>query len=106
MEEFDSIIDFVDEVNDQARRLITGMKHVNGDELGLDIRAGRRLYVSDDCICVAKEADRTLQYYGGFEYVDSEYRIELGDFVIYMADDSRVQECIDHFNSNEADEQD
>ena len=90
-----NIIDYIEEVNDTARRLVNEMEMVRADQIGLDIRAGHRLWINEDCIVVTKAGDRSLQYYGGFEYVDKEYRTELGDFVVYMTDDGRVSDHID-----------
>lgn len=60
------------------------------DNVGLDPRSADTLYISGDAIAVPKSQDRTLQYYGGFEYVDTEFRKELGDYVFYLYDDDRV----------------
>jgi hypothetical protein len=95
------ILTFVDDVNDQLRRIVNAMEYVPADALGLDRRAGYRLFVNDDCIVTDKDGDRTLQYYGGFEYVDKDYRIEMGDYVIYLGDDERVRGCIDSYYDTE-----
>lgn len=89
-----SIYDLIDEVNDKMREHVKGMYYCTAEQLGLDGRAGRRLCVDRDSIIVAKRDDRSLQYYGGFEYCDKDYRHELGDYVVYTADDDRVQEHI------------
>jgi hypothetical protein len=70
-------------------------------DLGLDPRAGYSVYVTRDCVIVDKSYDSSMQYYGGFEYVNKEYRKEIGDYVFYMieSEDSRVAECIKHFYS-------
>ena len=99
----ENILDFVDDVNDRMRRLVNEMDYAPADELGLDRRAGYRLHVNEDCIVVDKDSDRTLQYYGGFEYVDKEYRIEMGDYVIYLGDDDRVRSHIDTYYEVEED---
>jgi hypothetical protein len=91
------IISYCEEVNDELRRILNGMEYTSPDSMGLDRRAGYRLWINEDCIVVDKANDRVLQYYGGFEYVDSEYRIEMGDYVIYLADDERVQGHIDTY---------
>jgi hypothetical protein len=39
--------------------------------------------------------NRSLRYYGGFEYVDDEYIRTYGDYVIYSAETERVQDVID-----------
>ena len=77
------------------------MKEVRAYDLGLDSRAGHRLYVDNKHIIVDARQDRTLQYYGGFEYIkDSESRLEFGGYVIYK-DDSRVTECLAQIDFSE-----
>jgi len=73
-----------------------GTKQVTAKELGLDPRAAYKLWATNDCIIVPKSEDRNLQYYGGFEYVDKECRKEVGDYVFYFSEDSRVAGHLDH----------
>ena len=95
---FDSVYDMTEAIVEVVERNVRdNFEMVSADRLGLDIRAGYKLFVNEDAIAVAKHNDRTLQYYGGFEYVDSEYRVEMGDFVFYMCDDERVREHIEQF---------
>ena len=82
---------------------ITVEKHINknfemtqADRAGLDFRCGG-IMISEDAIAVEKYRDGTLQYYGGFEYVDKQFRREIGDYVFYLYDDSRVASHIDQF---------
>ena len=71
-----------------------GGEYVSADACGLDYRAGK-LYVTPDAIIAANSA--TLDYYGGFEYVDSEYVTTIGKYKIYSAESSRVMEAIETF---------
>jgi hypothetical protein len=96
------IYSIIEDANDSMRQLVGQMDYAPADELGLDRRAAYRLWVSEDCIIVTKNEDRSLQYYGGFEYVDAEYRMEMGDYVIYLRDDDRVLEHIEHFYAEES----
>jgi hypothetical protein len=76
---------------------------VNGRTLGLDPRALHRGWVVDDMIVVRSDADRSLQYYGGFEYVDSAARKTIGDFVFYdRNEDERVDGALECFEQEEA----
>jgi hypothetical protein len=93
--EFTSVHSMIDEVNDAVESFVReNFERVSADKLGLDIRAGYRLYVNEDCIAASGGDTRTLNYYGGFEYVDSEYVQTVGDYTFYMADDERVREHI------------
>jgi hypothetical protein len=76
------------------------------DNVGLDPRSAYTLYISPEAIAVPKNQDRTLQYYGGFEYVDTEFRKELGDYVFYLYDDERVAGHIDRFFDRSEEEED
>ena len=66
------------------------------ENIGLDPRCGI-IYISEDAIAVPQYNDRTVQYYGGFEYVDKEFRKEMGNYVFYLADDERVLGHIQRF---------
>jgi hypothetical protein len=91
-----SIQNLIDQVNGQTFTYVEeNMKQVKAEDLGMDPRAGYRLYIDDECVAVDAENDRSLQYYGGFEYVDKEYRTEMGGYVFYFCEDSRVQDCLD-----------
>lgn len=89
-------------INGLMQDFVQSMDQAKPTDLGLDSRCGYdNFFVSDNCIVVYGDDDRLLQYYGGFEYVDRGYRFEVGDYVIYMADDERVREHIDQFFENE-----
>jgi hypothetical protein len=73
------------------------MTETSSPNLRLDPRAGYKLWVDEDTIAVSKSSDGSLQYYGGFEYVDKAYRREVGDYVFYLGDDNRVREHLDYY---------
>ena len=96
--------EFLDKMTAQAERFVMDMDRATAKELGLDPRSGYELFVSRDAIVVDKYSDRTLQYYGGFEYVNKDFRTEVGDYVFYTVETNenedrvgRVGECIDRF---------
>lgn len=92
-----SINELIESINEKIDHMTADMETVSADKLGLDIRAGHRLHINEDCIIVEKQNDRSLQYYGGFEYIDKSCRQEIGDYVIYLLDDDRVNRCLDRF---------
>ena len=100
-----SLLDLVDEINDIAKNYVKGAKEVLPEDLGLDRRAAYRIFVTDDAIIVPKQDDRFLQYYGGFEYVDKDCRFEIGDWVMYSSDDSRVYSHLSRLEDEEDDEE-
>lgn len=82
---------------DLAGEMIDEATQTDAKTFGLDRRAAYQLWLGGehDCIIVTKDEDRDLQYYGGFEYVDRDCRMELGGYVVYSAEDERVQGHID-----------
>ena len=86
------------EINKKVEAIIDEeFREVTPKEIGLDSRAGYNLFINEDYIAVSKGNRRTLDYYGGFEYVDEEHVTVLGDMVFYSADDERVQDHLDEF---------
>lgn len=94
-----SILDVVDEVTYGVERFVAGMERVSADKLGLDIRCGR-VYVDRDERVIVTDNPRSLDYYGGFEYIDKECRTQLGDYVIYQGH-NRVEDCFDTLTAEE-----
>ena len=87
--------EMLDTVNAATEAFVTdSTEKVSPEEIGLDKRAGYKLFINEDVIVVDKSRDKGLQYYGGFEYVDAEYRTEIGEYVFYSGEDERVQEHI------------
>lgn len=96
-----SIYDFIEDVNEKLYRMVQEMECVSARELGLDARCGM-LSVNEECIIVDKNNDCMLQYYGGFEYVDKDFRNAIGDYVIYTnGDDDRVARCLEYYYDKE-----
>ena len=86
------------EINAKVEELIEEeFREVTSKEVGLDTRSAYQLLINEDYIAIRKSARRTLDYYGGFEYVDEEHVTVLGDYVFYSSDDERVQGHLDEF---------
>jgi hypothetical protein len=94
MRDFNSMLDLIDEVQDCVERQVQGMRRVRASELGLDDRCGRA-YVDEDCIVVESGNARSYNYYGGFEYIDSEDIRTLGDYVVYLNTADRVRDALE-----------
>ena len=63
------------------------------EELGLDFRCGRIL-ISVDNDFVASSNPRSIEYYGGWEYIDSELKIDAGNYRFYDREADRVDRVI------------
>ena len=84
------------EINSTVERYIAKQcKKGNPKKTGLDERAIGEFYYNLECIVIPEENRQRLDYYGGFEYVNSDYVKQYGDYVIYSAEDGRVAEVID-----------
>lgn len=101
--EFNSINELMDELDFVVERLVNqDMEEVSATTLGLDQRAGYNLFVNEDWIACPKRDSRSLNYYGGFEYVDKDCVKEIGDWVFYSAEDSRVRDHIENWTESKA----
>ena len=70
---------------------------VSAEAVGLDHRAGY-VFVSTEEGWIAAVAGnvRSLEYYGGFEYVDD--KLSIGEMTFYSSDSSRVADAIEYYN--------
>lgn len=92
-----SLADLLDEVSDAIQKVLNeDMTHLRDvQSLGLDNRCNYGgIWINADYIVIKKNDQRVMEYYGGFQYVDREYVQEIGDFVIYSREDSRVEDHI------------
>ena len=89
------------EVNDTMNKFLNSTIEVSASDLNLDYRAGYGLYIDADyagAIIVEKSRKASLEYYGGFEYINRDLVSEIGDYTIYYADEEsdscRVRDAI------------
>jgi len=66
------------------------------EELGLDFRCGRILISVDEGF-VAASSPRSIEYYGGWEYIDSEFKLDAGDYRFYDREADRVDAVIRYY---------
>lgn len=90
-----------DEVNEIVGQYVDKMESINAADIGLDIRAGYSLLINveDGVIGCLKNYRSSLDYYGGFEYVESVCIEVLGDYVFYTGG-GRVEDCIEHYKES------
>jgi hypothetical protein len=94
--QFTDTLEMIDEIQYQVERHVQGLRRVSSVELGLDARCGGA-YVGEnnDCIVVDLGNERSYNYYGGFEYIDSEDVRKIGDYVIYLDTSDRVRDALE-----------
>ena len=92
------LYNLMNEINEKVEGLIKEeFREVSAEDVGLDPRSAYKMFINEDYIAVFKGTRRTLDYYGGFEYVDEEHVTVLGDYVFYSSDDERAQGHLDEF---------
>ena len=75
----------------------SGAQRVSAEAVGLDHRVGY-VFISTEEGWIASRNTRSLEYYGGFEYIGEEYRVTVGEITFYSSDHSRVADAIEYYN--------
>lgn len=94
---FDSIttnvLAFIENQIHRSTQLVTDEQK---EKWPLDPRAmPYKMFVAEDVLIVPKEYIRYLDYYGGFEYVRAEHRVEMGEYTLFSTEDVRVAEVVE-----------
>lgn len=93
-----SVLDTLEECNEAVRTLINSLERVKAEELNLDPRCGI-LYVGEDAIAIPKSNVKAVEYYGAFEYVEKEYRVEIWKYVFYLISDDRIAGHLEYYKT-------
>lgn len=91
-----NIYELIERANELALECLEQAEEVKPEVIGMDKRSAYILRICHDFIAVELKYDKSLQYYGGFEYVDPDYRLVIGEYVFYSCECPRIQ---DHINS-------
>ena len=81
----------------------SGAQRVSAEAVGLDHRAGY-VFISTEEGWIASRNTRSLEYYGGFEYIGEEYKVIVGATTFYSSDHSRVSDAIEHYEEQQQQE--
>lgn len=92
--DWDTIQDALSEVDQQIADSVTPHK---AEDAGLDRRCGM-IYLGEDFL--ATRDRRLLDYYGGFEYVNSECIQQVGGWTLYSADSDLVLQAMTTLEHN------
>ena len=74
-----------------------GAQRVSAEAVGLDSRAGY-VFISTEEGWIASRNTRSLEYYGGFEYISEEHKVVVGEITFYSNDHSRVAEALEYYH--------
>lgn len=90
------LLDKIDEIVKQVEELVSNLDEVRTDKLNLDCRCGS-VFVSIEednrCIIASKDSQQRLEYYCGFQYIDSDNVMNLGNYIIYLEIGGCGEEC-------------
>jgi len=87
-------------MNDAFQELMEeeGIEQITDEQAGrwpLDPRARPyHMHTDGEVLCVPTNCIRMLDYYGGFEYVDADHRMQVGNWVVFSNECSRVAQVI------------
>jgi hypothetical protein len=96
------LYDLDDSVNSTVEQFIKeNCKQGDNQQTGLDPRAFGKFWYCYEGIFIYGHARSRLDYYGGFEYVDSESVKSYGEYVFYSAEEDRVQEVLENLMEKE-----
>lgn len=88
----------LNEIDQKLAQQVASMTPVKPEDLGLDMRSFGTAYTdSYDYLIIKKIDDKSLRYYGGFEYTNECDRQEYGDYVIYSSSATRVYDALEAF---------
>jgi hypothetical protein len=97
-----SLLGLADMINETFRSKIDNksLVRVNGKDIGLDERTGTLyLDLNDRLIIVHRNNLSKLNYYGGFEYIDKEHIINLGEYVMFSEENLRVRKSMEIYEA-------
>jgi len=83
---------------DLQEEIVSGCILTNAEELGLHPRCGE-LWVCPEFIATNRRGE--LDYYGGFEYIEDQYVIQIWGLTVYSKEASRVSELLQVYTEKE-----
>ena len=86
-----------------------GLEQLTDEQMArwpLDRRAmPYRMHANEHMLCVPAPSCRSLDYYGGFEYVGDDHRMQVGNWIIYSTEDSSVRQVVERMLDTESEEE-
>ena len=63
------------------------------------------MHANEHMLCVPESQRRMLDYYGGFEYVGDDHRMQVGNWIVYSTEDDRVRQVVERMLDIESEEE-
>ena len=83
----------------------SGAVRVNARAVGLDARAGTVYVSTEECYIAVVGSLRSIEYFGGFEYIRLDHRVTIGDTTFFCDDSTRVAEAIEYYSEHQGEAQ-
>lgn len=93
------VLDIISKAEELFEAELEKLPHVPATQIGLDVRAGY-VWVDTEEELIIVRGSRSLDYYGGFEYVPEDARSNFGNYTIYSADSERVADAVNFYEEN------
>lgn len=91
--------DMLQKCNELAEEAIDTAIVVSPKDCGVDRRAASRMWRGKDFLAVSSHGKASFEYYSGFEYVAPELRLDVGGYVFYSTESSRVKSHWEQFET-------
>jgi len=83
----------------------SGAVRVSAKDVGLDSRCGF-VWISTDEEWIAVEGNtRSIDYYGGFEYIDNQAKKTIAQYTFYEGECERIESCLEFYRAHKEERQ-
>jgi len=84
----------------------SGAVRVSAEDVGLDRRCGFVWISTDENWLAVEGSTRTIDYYGGFEYIDNQAKKTIdGRYTFYEGECERIKDCLEFYRAHNEESQ-
>jgi len=87
------------DLDEAVKKFVADLPFAKPEEMGLNKRAGSGAWVGEDLLVIDFWSESKFVNYGGFEDVSPGHKRAIGSYVIYSADNGKVDACIKAFEN-------
>lgn len=86
-------------IEEKLTNIKNQMELVKAQDVGLDSRCGK-MFICQDGILVEGDT-KLIDYYGGFEYINENDKMIIGEYTFYLNQNERVETCVQIWKSKQ-----
>lgn len=103
MLKMDDLFEPILDLEKRLGQMLNQCEKVSAEQLGLDRRAARKVWVGEDFIAIPINDYQRFEYYGGFEYHQARSKYVSMEYAIYIIehDEDRVGRALDRLREAE-----